>query len=118
MTESKSKVEEVARAMWAADTEERTAPVFPGGRSANLIWSKEELSAENYGLIPMEREREEYRRRARAAIEALRDPNAAMVQAVLKELSDSTVRDPKAAAWDWGRAHHAAIVAALNEEGE
>lgn len=52
---------------------------------------------------------------ARAALEALLKPTTAMDQAALAELSDATVEDPKAAAWDAVRGYRAMIQAALDE---
>jgi hypothetical protein len=57
-------------------------------------------------------------RMARAAIEAMRKPTQAMIDAGLAEVSDVTVADPKAAAWDAIRFHGAMISAALSSPAE
>lgn len=50
---------------------------------------------------------------ARAAIEATREPTPAMIAAGMDEVSDVTVSEPKAAAWDALRFHRAMIDEAL-----
>jgi len=52
---------------------------------------------------------------ARAAIEAMRNPTAEMVEAGLSAVSDVTVREPKGTAWDALRFHRAMIDAALSQ---
>lgn len=52
---------------------------------------------------------------ARAAIEAMRIPTKEMVDAGMSEISDVTVSDPKASAWDAMRFYRAMIDAALSE---
>lgn len=50
---------------------------------------------------------------ARAALTALLDPDRQMKDAALAELSDITVSNPKATAWDAVRGYRAMIQAAL-----
>jgi glutaminase len=52
---------------------------------------------------------------ARTAIEAMRKPTTEMVAAGLAAISDVTVSEPKATAWDALRFHRAMIDAALAE---
>jgi hypothetical protein len=62
--------------------------------------------------------REAYLSNARRAIHAMSTPSKAMCEACLESMTDATIADPKAAAWDGLRAYRAMIDAALNEEGQ
>jgi hypothetical protein len=56
---------------------------------------------------------ERYRRRVRTVLRRLREPSPMMKAAAVQELSDTTVQEPKAAAWDALRAYKAMIDAAM-----
>ncbi len=52
----------------------------------------------------------------RATLEGIREPSEEMRYAALRELDDSTIAEPGAAAWDWNRAHKA-VIDKLLEDG-
>ncbi len=56
-----------------------------------------------------------YTEHARSALGAMLHPTMIMLDAARAELTDATVRDPKAAAWDALRAHRAMIRTAMHE---
>lgn len=57
-----------------------------------------------------------YQEMAVAALNAIREPSSAMIEAGLAAVSDVTVSEPKATAWDALRFFRAAIVAAITEQ--